>query len=104
MSSRTRRARLAVNPLEARVNPSTFTWDGGGTNDFWSTGANWVGDVAPTAADANTVVVFNTVDPNSVMDIVGMDVAKIQFDTGSDVTLVLNTDLILDGAGAAVNI
>ena len=24
------------------------TWDGGGTDNLWSTGANWVGDVAPT--------------------------------------------------------
>jgi len=100
----TRRARLGVALLETRINPSTFTWDGGGADDNWSTAENWVGDVAPTAADVNTIVVFNTVDPNIVMDIVGMDVAKIQFDAGSDVTLVLNTDLILDGAGAAVNI
>ncbi|QDU19645.1 autotransporter-associated beta strand repeat-containing protein [Urbifossiella limnaea] len=104
MSARSRRSRLGVTPLETRVNPSTFTWDGGGADDNWSTGANWVGDVAPTAADVDTVVVFNTVDPNVVMDIAGMDVARIQFDAGSDVTLVLNTDLTLDAAGAAVNI
>ena len=24
------------------------TWDGGGGDNLWSTGANWVGDVAPT--------------------------------------------------------
>lgn len=105
MSLSTRRTRLQVSPLEVRTNPSTFIWDGGGgANDNWTFGLNWVGDTAPTAADVDTVVVFNTVDPNSVMDIVGMDVAKIQFDAGSDVTLVLNEDLILDGAGAAVNI
>lgn len=30
---------------------ATFTWDGGGADPFWSTGANWVGDVAPGAGD-----------------------------------------------------
>jgi autotransporter-associated beta strand protein len=28
-------------------NTSFLTWDGGGGNSNWSTGANWVGDVAP---------------------------------------------------------
>src|SRR5262249_854399 len=28
---------------------AAFTWDGGGSNNNWSTGANWVGDVAPAA-------------------------------------------------------
>ena len=27
------------------------TWDGGGTNNFWATPANWAGDVAPVAGD-----------------------------------------------------
>jgi autotransporter-associated beta strand protein len=99
-----RRFRLGVEPLENRINPTTFIWNHGGADANWSTGANWVGGVAPTAADTDAVIVFNTVDPNSVMDIVGMDVAQLDFDSGSNVTLTLNTNLILDGAGAAVNI
>lgn len=32
--------------------PPLFTWDGGGADDNWTTAANWVGDVAPTAGVA----------------------------------------------------
>jgi autotransporter-associated beta strand protein len=31
--------------------PTTRTWDGGGTDNNWTTAANWVGDVAPVAGD-----------------------------------------------------
>ena len=30
---------------------TTFTWDGGGADNNWTTAANWVGDVAPVAGD-----------------------------------------------------
>lgn len=30
---------------------ATRTWDGGGTNNNWTTATNWVGDVAPIAGD-----------------------------------------------------
>ena len=31
--------------------PTTRTWDGGGTDNLWTTAANWVGDVAPLPGD-----------------------------------------------------
>ncbi len=31
---------------------TTFTWDGGGADNNWTTAANWVGDVAPVAGDS----------------------------------------------------
>jgi hypothetical protein len=38
----------AIEPLEQRIAPAaTFTWDGGGADSFWTTAANWVGDIAP---------------------------------------------------------
>ena len=36
---------------------ATYTWDGGGGNGNWSTGANWVGDTAPSGT--GHVLVFS---------------------------------------------
>jgi hypothetical protein len=35
--------------LEGRLAPAVLTWDGGGSDNNWTTAANWVGDVAPVA-------------------------------------------------------
>lgn len=43
------------NDVELRVTsglPVVRTWDGGGADNFWTTAANWVGDVAPAPGDA----------------------------------------------------
>src|SRR5262245_30598834 len=37
--------------LEDRLAPAVATWDRGGTNNLWTTSANWVGDVAPQPGD-----------------------------------------------------
>ncbi|MFM8434754.1 MAG: beta strand repeat-containing protein [Planctomycetia bacterium] len=36
---------------------TTYTWDGGGSDNNWSTGANWIGGVAP-ARGSSTFVTF----------------------------------------------
>lgn len=36
---------------QASIVAATRTWDGGGTNNYWMTAINWVGDLAPTAGD-----------------------------------------------------
>ena len=41
--------RLNLTRLESRLAPANAIWDGGGTDNLWSTAANWVGDVAPQA-------------------------------------------------------
>ncbi len=75
--------------LEARDVPATFTWDGGGTTDNWSDGANWAGDVAPTGS---AVTLDDLVFPAGAArlantnDIVGGVFASIQF-TGGGYTL-----------------
>lgn len=40
------------------------TWDGGGSDNFWATAANWVGDLAPTSGTLNFggVIQTNTVN------------------------------------------
>ena len=41
-----------LNPqLSTSAAAAPRTWDGGGANNFWTTAANWAGDVAPSAGD-----------------------------------------------------
>src|SRR5262249_49360527 len=40
--------RVRLEQLEDRLAPATFQWSGAGANSNWSTGANWVGGVAPS--------------------------------------------------------
>ena len=56
----------------------TWTWDGGGGNSNWSTGANWVGDVSPTN-DGTALIIFdgNTQLTNSVD--VNWDISNLTF-------------------------
>ena len=42
---------LRAEPLETRELLSVCVWDGGGSNNNWTTAANWVGDAAPVAGD-----------------------------------------------------
>ena len=37
------RRTLRFEPLQERIAPAMATWDGGGTNNNWSTPANWAG-------------------------------------------------------------
>ncbi len=53
---RSRDYRPALEPLETRLAPATFSWtgNGGAANQKWSAGVNWAGGVAP-AASANPI-------------------------------------------------
>jgi uncharacterized repeat protein (TIGR01451 family) len=42
---------LSLCVLALGAHAATRTWDGGGGNPFWSTDANWVGDIEPVAGD-----------------------------------------------------
>jgi hypothetical protein len=68
---------LDLELLERRDVPvTTFVWDGGGTDQLWSTGSNWVGDVAPTVstADPTGVVIQFNGNTQSTMDVNGLTV------------------------------
>src|SRR5439155_17079078 len=58
------RCLLRLEQLEARLAPATFLWTGRGPNNNWTTGANWLSGVAPTATTA-------TMD-NLVFDVRGL--------------------------------
>lgn len=50
-----------LTPLIAScATAATYTWDGGGSDDNWSTGANWVGDpTSPTPFVSGDTVIFD---------------------------------------------
>ena len=39
---------------------ATWTWDGGGGDDLWSTADNWVEGTAPTEADTTDLIFGGT--------------------------------------------
>ncbi|MBN9519739.1 hypothetical protein J0H58_14655, partial [bacterium] len=90
--------------LEDRDVPATFTWDGGGTTDNWSDGANWAGNVAPTGS---AVTLDDLVFPAGAArlantnDIAGGVFTSIQF-TGSGYTLSGGAGVTLTLGTAAV--
>ncbi|WZO99892.1 Ig-like domain repeat protein [Isosphaeraceae bacterium EP7] len=50
-SRRRQRTNLKFEPLENRQLLATRIWDGGGSDNLWTTAANWSTDVAPVAND-----------------------------------------------------
>jgi fibronectin-binding autotransporter adhesin len=73
------------------------TWDGGGANDNWSTGLNWVDDTAPTDG-ATLIFPDGPADKNTANDIVGLDVDDIVFSgTAAGYTLGGAQSVTLDG-------
>src|SRR5262249_17651857 len=49
---RPHRCFLRLEQLEDRLAPATFVWTGRGPHNNWTTGANWLSGVAPTATTA----------------------------------------------------
>lgn len=71
LSSALKPLKLIGESLERRELLAIFTWDGGGADNMWMTGANWVGDVAPSAIDPTT---RNDITKSRLRD--GIDAAK----------------------------
>ncbi len=83
---RRRQRQPAVESLETRLAPATFTWSGGGKDSNWSTPANWVGNKAPSVSDGPAVddLFFPAVtSPGTPTDdIVGLNINSLTLSGG----------------------
>jgi len=70
---------------------ATFTWDGGGGNNNWTTGGNWVGDVAPNAATSNDLIFSGSTRPGATVNSgTTFQVNSLIFDAGATTTFTIN--------------
>ena len=74
------------------ANAATFTWDAGGSNESWSTAANWVGNVAPSAATADVVIPFFRID-DSIVYQADYSVNSVKSDMGLRIWLDSSLDV-----------
>ncbi|HQR06510.1 MAG TPA: PKD domain-containing protein [Gemmatales bacterium] len=51
VAGRHQRLRPTLEALEDRFMPAVRIWDGGATNNNWSSAKNWAGDIAPVSGD-----------------------------------------------------
>ena len=75
----------ALELLERRLVPSTYTWTGGGANSNWSNGANWQGGVSPTSG---STLIFGSGESQftNVDDISGLSIAEIELAGGYSIS------------------
>jgi len=70
---------------------ATFTWDGGGLNNNWTTGSNWVGNVAPTAGISNDLIFSGTTRPGATVNSGStFQVNSLTFDAGATTTFTIS--------------
>ena len=70
---------------------ATFTWDGGGANNNWTTGSNWVGDVAPTAATSNDLIFSGSTRTGATVNSgTTFQVNSLTFDAGAAATFTIS--------------
>jgi autotransporter-associated beta strand protein len=93
-------AAVGLQPLESRVLCAVHTWTGAVDNN-WSTPGNWAGGAPASNEVGGTHVVFNTTDATVIQNIANLTVDSIAFNAGSQVTLTLQQNLKLRGAGTA---
>lgn len=87
--------------LEDRCVPALISWDGGGSDNNWSTKENWSGDVVPTAAD--TVTLNEETSPTSTVDaaftIAGLIIPDAKFLTTLDLSADLTVGTVTMASG-----
>ncbi len=88
-----------------RARPSQFprgasTWTGGGTNSYWSTSANWNGNIAPSFPTALTIAGIAGLTNDNILT--NITVSGITFDSAAG-AFALNGNRITLGGGIGFN-
>src|SRR5687768_6526350 len=90
-------ALLACLCSASSLHAETVTWDGGGTTNNWSDGANWDTGVAPTADDY-LVFAGSTRTTPSINDLdADTSFARITFNPGASTFTLSGNRIILTG-------
>jgi autotransporter-associated beta strand protein len=87
---------ISIEQFEQRHLLATVTWDGGGANNNWTTAANWVGDVAPSAGD-DLVFTGNVRTTNVNNFSAGTTFNSITFDSGASNFSISGNQITLNG-------
>jgi autotransporter-associated beta strand protein len=100
LASRNKSAALAMAllaGLPALASAATFTWDGGGGDNNWSTAANWVGDAAPPNDGTADIVLAGSTRITPNVD-AAWNIKSLTFNGSSAFTLS-GSDLTIQGSG-----
>src|ERR1043166_532403 len=93
-----RSVRPAIEMLEDRLAPATYTWTGNGANDLWSNAANWDIGVPVSAADVVIPNVTGSVEVLFDASVPGSGVTLNSL-TSSEPFHISGDTLTLDGPG-----
>ncbi len=98
---------FAIEPLEERALLSLCVWDGGGTDDKWTTAENWANDIAPVVGDdlrfSGTVQTDTENDYTAGTSFRSINFASSGFSiTGNDLTLTNNITVNSGVTGSTV--
>lgn len=80
---------------------ATYTWDGGGANGNWNTGANWVGDAAPTGS--GHILEFSGTNQLSSINNSLTSVNGLNFLAGAGAFTLSGNAFTLAGSGTVAN-
>jgi fibronectin-binding autotransporter adhesin len=93
---------LAAAAISSPLHADSYTWNGGGADDAWSTGANWIGGVPPlSAADTGLEFAGSTrLTPNADAP---WDLGSLTFATGAGAFTLTGSTLNLASGGTVTN-
>lgn len=93
---------FAAAAISSPIYADSYTWNGGGADDAWSTGANWTGGLPPASA-ADTALEFagsTRLTPNADTS---WDIGSLTFATGAGAFTLTGSTLNLASGGSVTN-